>query len=110
MLITVNGESGGTVSNVLDNDTLNGESVDPSDVVITSTPTGPLTVNPDGSVDVAPGTSDGTYYIQYTICEVLNPTNCDTATVTVVVTSVIAVLRSMGNPEVRYPMCWIMTP
>jgi gliding motility-associated-like protein len=81
----VNGESGGTLSNVLDNDTLNGSPVDPSDVVITSTPTGPLTVNADGTVDVSAGTAAGTYYIQYTICEVLNPTNCDTATVTVVV-------------------------
>jgi gliding motility-associated-like protein len=74
----INGESGGTLSNVLNNDTLNGVVVAPSDVVITSTPTGPLTVNSDGSVDVAPGTAEGTYYIQYTICEVLNPTNCAT--------------------------------
>ncbi len=51
----------------------------------TSTPTGPLTVNADGTVSVAPNTGAGTYTIEYTICEVANPTNCDTATVTVVV-------------------------
>jgi hypothetical protein len=71
--------------NVLDNDTLNGTAVNPADVVITSTPNGPLTVNTDGTVTVAPNTPAGDYTVQYTICEVLNPTNCDTATVTVTV-------------------------
>ncbi|MGB5699273.1 gliding motility-associated C-terminal domain-containing protein, partial [Muriicola sp.] len=81
----VNGNTGGVVadSNVLDNDTLNGEPVNPEDVIITSTPTGPLTVNTDGTVSVAADTAPGTYTIDYTICEVANPTNCDTATVTV---------------------------
>src|SRR6185436_13024996 len=44
-----------------------------------------LTLNPDGSVDVAPGTASGTYQLTYRICEVLNPTNCDTAVVRVTV-------------------------
>ncbi len=83
----VDGVAGGVVanSNVLDNDTLNGVAVDPADVTLTSTPTGPLTVNADGTVSVAPNTAAGTYTIEYTICEVANPTNCDTGTVTVVV-------------------------
>jgi len=87
--IAVDGTAGGLVpdSNVLDNDTLNGETLDPADVTITSTPTGPLTVNSDGTVSVAPGTSNGLYVIEYTICEVANSTNCDTATVTVLVTT-----------------------
>jgi hypothetical protein len=38
------------------NDTLNGTAVNPADVVITSTPNGPLTVNTDGTVTVAPNT------------------------------------------------------
>jgi len=85
--IFVDGNLGGVVtdSNVLDNDTLNGLSVNPADVTITSTPTGPLTVNSDGTVSVAPGTSPGTYTIDYTICENADTTNCDTATVTVLV-------------------------
>ncbi|MFD2099576.1 gliding motility-associated C-terminal domain-containing protein [Flagellimonas iocasae] len=70
-------------SNVLDNDTLNEELVDAIDVILTSTPTGELTINDDGSVTVAPGLEDGTYTIEYTICEAANPSNCDTATVTV---------------------------
>ncbi|WP_192499802.1 gliding motility-associated C-terminal domain-containing protein, partial [Flavobacterium sp. PL002] len=82
----INGNTGGTTPSVLTNDTLNGIPVNPADVVITSTPNGPLTVNPvDGTVTVAPNTPAGDYTVQYTICEVLNPANCDTATVTVTV-------------------------
>src|SRR5690606_31853007 len=95
-------------SNVLGNDTVNGAVVAPEDVVITATPTDVLILNVDGSVNVAPGTPDGatltlpspfilstsvgsvtvpprtpdgTYTIEYTICEVVNVENCDTATV-----------------------------
>ncbi|NRS90863.1 gliding motility-associated-like protein, partial [Flavobacterium sp. 7E] len=83
----VNGKVGGDSGiNILDNDELNGAAVKPADVVITSTPNGPLTVNTaDGTVAVAENTPAGTYTVQYTICEVLNPGNCDTATVTVTV-------------------------
>ncbi|MCL6267965.1 gliding motility-associated C-terminal domain-containing protein [Flagellimonas myxillae] len=70
-------------SNVLDNDTLNGESITLSDVILSSTPTGDLTINEDGSVTVTPNTPDGVYTIEYTICEATNPENCDTAVVTV---------------------------
>jgi gliding motility-associated-like protein len=85
--IPIDGDTGGIVAdgNVLFNDTLNGDPVNPEDIVLTSTPTGPLTVNEDGSVVVAPGTAEGTYTIDYTICEVADPSNCDTATVTVLV-------------------------
>ena len=41
-------------SNVLGNDTINGEVVAATDVVLTSTPTDELTINEDGSVSVAP--------------------------------------------------------
>lgn len=82
----INGELGGDAGiNVLSNDTLNGITATTSSVTITSTPTGPLTVNSDGTVDIAPNTAAGTYTIGYTICEIANPTNCDTATVTVTV-------------------------
>ncbi|MEZ7507329.1 gliding motility-associated C-terminal domain-containing protein, partial [Flavobacterium sp. Arc2] len=69
----------------LTNDTLNGVKVNPTDVLITSTPNGPLTVNTDGTVTVAPNTKAGNYTVDYTICQVLNPNNCSTATVTVTV-------------------------
>ncbi len=84
--------SGGVIPdiNVLDNDTLNDELVDPADVIITSTPTGPLTVNTDGTVNVAPETPAGPYSIEYTICET-NTENCDTATVLIVVSEVLTI-------------------
>jgi gliding motility-associated-like protein len=90
--IFVDGNIGGIIpdSNVLDNDTLYGETVDPNDVTITSEPTGPLTVNPDGTVTVAPETPSGSYSIEYTICEKNNSDNCDTATVMVVVSEVVS--------------------
>ncbi|MBA4746585.1 MAG: gliding motility-associated C-terminal domain-containing protein [Muricauda sp.] len=84
------GAGGGLIANsdVLFNDTLNGEAVSMIDVILTSAPTNGLTVNEDGSVSVAPGTQPGTYTIEYTICETANPNNCDTATVTVVVEAI----------------------
>ncbi|WP_026802676.1 Ig-like domain-containing protein, partial [Arenimonas oryziterrae] len=45
-----------------------------------------VVLNPaTGEVTVAPGTPAATYTIVYQICEQLNPTNCDPATVTVIV-------------------------
>ena len=85
----INGLTGATgVIDVFANDTLNGEAIDPTDVTLTETvadPTGALTLNADGSVDVAPGTPAGTYVLTYEICETLNPTNCLSATATVTV-------------------------
>ncbi len=70
--------------------TLNGKKVNPDDVNLTkgtfpTTPSGGITMNDDGTVTVQPNTPAGTYTATYTICEKLNPTNCDTATVTIVV-------------------------
>jgi uncharacterized repeat protein (TIGR01451 family) len=42
-------------------------------------------MNPDGTITIAPGTTSGTYVYPYTICEVANPTNCDSAIATVIV-------------------------
>ncbi len=84
--------SGGTTPSVIINDTLNGVGpvvigTAPGDVTLSSTPNGPLTMNPDGTITVSPNTPVGTYPITYTICEVTNPTNCDSVTVTVTVTA-----------------------
>ncbi|WP_164731635.1 gliding motility-associated C-terminal domain-containing protein, partial [Flagellimonas beolgyonensis] len=83
----VSDTSGGIVpdSNVLSNDTLNGEPVTSEDVILTSTPTDVLTINDDGTIIVISGTQPGTYTISYTICEIANVDNCDTAIVTVVI-------------------------
>ncbi|QCW27309.1 DUF11 domain-containing protein [Lysobacter enzymogenes] len=84
----VNGATGGTnVVNVLGNDTLGGSAVNPADVTVKPNSNGPLTVKADGSVDVAPNTPAGSYTVTYQLCEVLNPSNCDTATVTIAVSA-----------------------
>jgi large repetitive protein len=110
----VNGTPGGNdIINALANDTLGGQPVTIADVVIrVTTPASNPGVVLDpatGLVDVAPGTPAGTYTIGYEICERLNPTNCATSTVTVVVTAAPiaatpdappAVNGATGNPNV----------
>ncbi|MBX3714209.1 MAG: DUF11 domain-containing protein, partial [Lysobacter sp.] len=102
----VDGVTGGTTASVLGNDTLNGVAVNPADVTLTPgtapTPTsGSITMNPDGTITVAPNTEAGTYTYPYTICEVLNPTNCDTAVATVVVSAQpgLALDKIAGTPS-----------
>ena len=84
-----NGANGGTTSSVLTNDSLNGQ-LNPSTTSVTLTwntvPAGVQT-NTDGTLTVPAGTASGTYTITYTICEVLNPGNCSTATTTIVVSA-----------------------
>ncbi|MBE7635109.1 hypothetical protein F7642_12320, partial [Tenacibaculum finnmarkense genomovar ulcerans] len=41
---------------------------------------GSITMNADGSITIAPGTTAGTYDYEYTICEKLNPANCSKVT------------------------------
>src|SRR5690606_5170009 len=82
------------LGNALENDHLNGQPIDLDRVGLTITPATPLptstsTIVPmmsaTGQVSVPAGTPAGTYEIGYRICEVLNPTNCDDAIVTVLV-------------------------
>ncbi|RXM42176.1 gliding motility-associated C-terminal domain-containing protein, partial [Flavobacterium sp. YO12] len=74
------------VLNVLPNDTLEGVVVTASDVIITTvTPNEFLQLNSDGSVDVLPNAPVGTLTLVYQICEADATSNCDTATVTIVV-------------------------
>ncbi|MBG6187624.1 gliding motility-associated C-terminal domain-containing protein, partial [Flavobacterium sp. CAN_S2] len=85
----VNGANGGTAfTNVLVNDTLNGVPVLASQVATTFVSSSNAGVTLSGTdVIVAAGTPAGSYTLVYQICEILNPTNCDTATVTVSVTA-----------------------
>lgn len=85
----VNGFSGGTsLFNVLSNDLLNGIAVDPAKVTVSfvnaSHPGVSLSAK---DVVVAPGTTSGNYSLTYKICEILNPTNCDQALVSVPVSA-----------------------
>ena len=84
--VVANGIGGVAVSNVLANDTLNAApatlaTVDLSQVS-TSDPNLSLNLS-TGQAVVAPAIPAGTHTLVYRICEQLNPTNCDTATVTV---------------------------
>jgi hypothetical protein len=81
----INGATGGTNAvNVLTNDTVNGSAVNLNQINLTTiTPNGNLTLNADGSIDVAPNTPSGTYTLIYQICEKLNPTNCNQAEVSI---------------------------
>ncbi|APG61678.1 hypothetical protein LPB140_01190 [Sphingorhabdus lutea] len=84
---TANG--GANLINALGNDTLNGSPVALADVNLTVTAPASnagVTLNTaTGQVSVAPGTPAGNYSIGYQICEKLNPTNCQSATIAVVV-------------------------
>ena len=70
------------------NDTLNGTVLNPSEITLSgvTVPAG-LTLNNNGTVSVAPQLAAGTYNLVYQICEVLNPTNCDTATISITVSA-----------------------
>ncbi|NRT13669.1 hypothetical protein HNQ00_003325, partial [Flavobacterium sp. 14A] len=108
----INGTSGSSnVGNVLTNngngnDTLNGVGVSISQVNLTvTTPATSINgtnvpfVNPaTGIISVPAGTAAGQYKITYEICEKANPTNCDTAVVTVnVKTSMIDAVDDTGS-------------
>ena len=73
----INGADGGVTSSVLVSDTLNGVAVDPADVTLTVGASDPeLSLDPaTGLITVAPGTAAGSYTVEYTICEDLNPDN-----------------------------------
>ena len=85
----INGTNGGSTPSVLANDTLNGVILDPATVTLSPVGTVPagLTLNADGTISVAPNTPAGSYTLTYSICEIANPTNCNTDTATVAVTA-----------------------
>ncbi|WP_316634170.1 gliding motility-associated C-terminal domain-containing protein [uncultured Flavobacterium sp.] len=95
----VNGSIGGTTTiSLITNDTLNGSSAvigtQAGQVKLTglAVPTG-LTLNADGTITVAAGTPIGNYEVEYSICEINNPINCDTAKSIIPVTGAVLVLK-----------------
>ena len=91
----VDGTVGGTaIANVLTNDTLNSIAATTANVDITlasALPAGITFNTATGAVTVAPGTPAGSYTFDYQICDKLDPTICDIATVTVPVSTINAV-------------------
>jgi gliding motility-associated-like protein len=81
---------GGTTPSVIINDKWNGlqavigTNSGQVNLMPVSFPAG-FTLNADGTINIVSNTAAGTYVLSYTICEVLNPSNCDTATATVFV-------------------------
>jgi hypothetical protein len=86
--VPVNGYYGGvTLPNVLASDLLNGAAVIPAEVVLTQLSSSHQGVFLIGqAMTIAPLTPAGIHTLTYEICEVLNPANCDQATVTTTVT------------------------
>ena len=91
-----NANAGNVLSaNPTNPDTLNGNPVTIAQVNLTivtaATSIGgapvPTINTTTGQVSVPAGTPAGTYAIVYSICEKLNPSNCDSATVTITVTA-----------------------
>ena len=83
--------SGGSTATVFTNDTLNGAGFADTDVVASITNDGGLTgvtINSDGTLTVPASSTPGSYTITYQICEAANPTNCTTATATVLVAGI----------------------
>ncbi len=86
---TVSPTSGGiAIASVLNNDSLGGVRATVANValVLLATDDARITLDPsDGSVDAAAGIPVGSYALAYRICELANPTNCDTALATIAV-------------------------
>ncbi|WP_257683435.1 gliding motility-associated C-terminal domain-containing protein [Flavobacterium plurextorum] len=84
---SINGYEGGVaVLDILANDMLNCSSVIRNEVILTLDSTLPSVLTFDtntGTVVVKPNTPEGIYSFNYKICQVLNSTNCNTATVEV---------------------------
>jgi uncharacterized repeat protein (TIGR01451 family) len=85
---------------VLLNDRINGSmpftGFIPFSVTPVFVPSG-ITFNSTGSVIVSPNMPSGTYTAIYQLCEILNPTNCDTAVVTIVVNNIPLEIYMVGT-------------
>ncbi len=92
------GKTGGTaILNIFDNDTVDNIAAVPANLTLTEVtpdPTGALTLNPDGTIDLAPNTPVGDYTLTYKICDTTYPSICDNATVTVSVLPIPQILST----------------
>lgn len=99
----VNGRTGGDTVPVIANDKLNNADVNISDVNLTLTGDTNLstaTLESNGSIKIASQTQMGTYYVEYKMCEKLNPSNCKEANATVRVKAVDIVANDDANNSV----------
>ena len=88
LLFVASGNEGGATASIFDNDRIDGEAAAPGS--LTASLDNPeilpgVTLNEQGQFVVPPGTEGGSYVFDVTVCEALNPTNCDTAEASVTV-------------------------
>ncbi len=92
---------GSVTASIFGNDTLNGAAFTPTDVSATITDDGSLfgaTINPDGTIDIPATIAPGIYQLVYEICDINDPSVCDTATVMIAVQA--AAANAHTNPDV----------
>jgi gliding motility-associated-like protein len=106
----INGYQGGIAGNIFSNngngqDTFNLLPVIASEMNILLVNNGGLngvTITDNGIVTIPNATPAGTYILTYSICEKLNPNNCDQATITILVTApVIDAVNDINNPQIN---------
>ncbi|MDY0987700.1 HYR domain-containing protein, partial [Flavobacterium sp. CFBP9031] len=89
------------ITNVFDNDVLNCNKVNRGDIDVTVNGTVPSVLifnTANGALSVKPNTPTGTYTFDYSICEIANSGNCNTATVKVeIVNDLVAVKDDFGT-------------
>ncbi len=86
VITTLVAASGGTTASVLANDLLNGVGVAPAQVTVAlQGAPADYSVNAAGQIVVAADAAAGAQTLTYQLCEVATPSNCDTATVQLVV-------------------------
>jgi len=96
--------SGGTTASVLTSDTFDNQPATLSDVALTQiSSTSPnISLDPaTGFITAAPGTPAGNYNLEYEICEISEPTNCDTTTETITIapsSPSLAITKVAGGP------------
>jgi uncharacterized repeat protein (TIGR01451 family) len=73
------------VFNVINNDQINCAPANSSNVIVTPSTNGYLSINSSGIITVDPFAPAGTYNIQYQVCDITNSNNCATATATLLV-------------------------
>lgn len=103
--LPVRSGGGGSSPSVLGNDTLGGNPAQLGQVTLVpgAAPHPGLLMNADGSIRITAGTPPATYRYPYTICEVLNPSNCDSADAIVLVSgeALLRVVKTAGAREAR---------
>lgn len=100
--------AGANTTSVLANDTYNDAPATTASVILSVVSSSPrLTLNTDGTITVASGTTSGSYSLTYSICERANPTNCTTVLSTV---SVVNPASVGGTTSGNQSICKDSTP